>query len=558
MVRRWFHIAKAEFYVLTAGLRKHRKAFTTLLYAIALFWAVYIAPIVIGGFIDLIMPMAELRILLIVIFPGLMRSIMLFLWAMLLLFPISYALQEIKIGQWEIFLSNDVKTRDMLVGTFLGKIPLYGLVVILLAPILISPFMIAFEVSLIGQGLIYLTLALMVLSTIWLSNWVTAIIQARLGDSPRGNDIAKALSMLVAVIVIVPMYGIMFMLPAVSDILGMNGFLVLPSTWTADLVSWLAITFNGIGLTGSQIVGFQSILQLDMLANALLMGAIGVFGLVAALTTADRIFTISAGVRTEIITTVGKENLFLRGLRRISPDSTGVLLVTNLKDYLRKAQNLSKLAYGVILAVMMPIIMSQFEYMQSVTEMLLFLTIMMSIVGSLPFAGTGFLESKDQLWIIQSAPSGPSRFVRTRLVSSFLIVLPVSLIPVLVISFLIQASISEFLLIMTIGYLAICGGVLVSTGITARNPNYEDTKSPAHQANMVMSVMIPQFSMMIWLFVDIFVGLALGIGPFGLLETIFVGIHPMVILAFQGVLFLLFIGSVLVLSGIRSLSKPEV
>ena len=110
MVRRWFHIAKAEFYVLTAGLRKHRKAFTTLLYAIVLFWAVYVAPLVIGGFINLIMPMAELQTLLIMIFPGLMRSIMLFLWAMLLLFPMSYALQEIKIGQWEIFLSNDIKS----------------------------------------------------------------------------------------------------------------------------------------------------------------------------------------------------------------------------------------------------------------------------------------------------------------------------------------------------------------------------------------------------------------------------------------------------------------
>jgi hypothetical protein len=98
----------------------------------------------------------------------------------------------------------------------------------------------------------------------------------------------------------------------------MDAFLVMPFTWSADLVSWIAVIFNGIGLTGSQIAGFGAILQLDILTSALLMGAFGVVVIVVALGTADRIFTISAGVRTERITTVGRENIILRGIRRIS------------------------------------------------------------------------------------------------------------------------------------------------------------------------------------------------------------------------------------------------
>jgi hypothetical protein len=160
MTRKWYHIAKAEFFVLTAGMKKHRYLIAGIMYALAIVWATYLAPMIIMGFIQLIMPMDAVRTLLMMMFPGLMRTVMLFLWALLLLFPLSQSLQEIKIGQWEIFLSNNVKTRDILTGTFVGKIPMYGLFVIVFAPLLISPFMLAFEVSLLGQALVYAVIAI--------------------------------------------------------------------------------------------------------------------------------------------------------------------------------------------------------------------------------------------------------------------------------------------------------------------------------------------------------------------------------------------------------------
>ncbi|MHA2116990.1 MAG: hypothetical protein ACXABM_15950, partial [Candidatus Thorarchaeota archaeon] len=98
MTRKWYHIAKAEFFVLTAGMRKHRKATVALMFVLAAVWASYLAPMIIYGFIQLIIPMDTIRTLLIVMFPGLMRTVMLFLWALLLLFPLSHSLQEIKIG----------------------------------------------------------------------------------------------------------------------------------------------------------------------------------------------------------------------------------------------------------------------------------------------------------------------------------------------------------------------------------------------------------------------------------------------------------------------------
>ncbi len=477
MVRTWLAIAKAEFQVLSSSLRGNRRLYVGILYVLALVWATIITPMLYNAILSVLFPMEYLRPILMVMFPGIMRTIGLFLWLLLLLFPLSYALQEIKIGQWEIFLSNNVRTKDIMAGTFIGKLGLYGL---------------------------------------------------------------------------------MFFLPTLSEMMGMNAFLLLPSTWFSDLISWLAISFNGIGLTSSQILGFSSVLQVDMVWTSILaIGfTLGTVGL--ALGTADRVFTIEAGVRTEVVTTVGRENIFLRGVRRVNSGPFGSLMVTNFKDFLRKAQNLSKIGYGLILAIIMPVIMLalDIEYYQF-REMFMMLVIMMSLIGSMPFAGTGFLESKDQLWIIQGAPHGASRYVKSRIASQALIGIPLAAIPSAVIYFMIEMTFTELLILLGIGYVAVIGGMLIATGVTARNPNYEDTKSPAHQANMMTSVMLAEFSIMGVLFADIFLTIGTGIDFFGMIGDFFGPGNMMFGVSVLGLIVQWTIAILLVRSGIRYLSKPE-
>ncbi|MHA1663756.1 MAG: hypothetical protein ACTSVR_10950 [Candidatus Thorarchaeota archaeon] len=560
MTRKWLAIAKVEYLVLSSSMRPHRRAFLGFLTTLSLIWAAIGAPIVIGGLLNAVIPIETLQPLLQVIFPGLMRTVALFLWIVLLLFPLSYALQEIKIGQWEIFLSNNVRTRDIMAGTFLGKIPLFGLIVIFLAPLLITPLVLAFEVNLIGQILIYGVIILLSLGTIWFSNFITSIIQARLGDSSRGNDIAKALAMVVAIIVIIPMYGLMFFLPTMSELMGGDAFLLLPSTWFADTMSWFAVTFNGVGLTGSQVIGFGSILQLDMLSSTALMSGFVLLTIGLALGMADRVFTIEAGVRTEVVTTVGKENIILRGVRRLAPGSFGSLMVTHFKDFMRKAQNLSKIFYGVVLATILPVIMMSMEIGDEAFQfgdMFIMLVAMMALVGAMPFAGAGFLESKDQLWIIQGTPSGASRYVKSRIITQALIGIVLIIIPTVVLNLLIKMTLLETIMLTGLGYMAIFGGMLVATGVTAGNPNYEDTKSPAHQTNIMMTVLIAEFSIIGVMFVDIFASIALNIDFFGFMTNVFGPGNTMFGLSFVGVMVQWMVGGILVWTGIRKLGSPD-
>lgn len=556
MTRRWLAIAKADFFVLSSGIRSHRMASMTLITVCAFIWALFGAPLLVGGVISVIIPMDLLKSLLLATFPGLMRTVSLFIWLLLLLFPLSSALQEVKIGQWEIFLSNNVKTREIMTGTFLGKVPLFGLIVVFLAPIIIAPLALAFEVSIVGQILIYSVITLMSLGTIWLSNFIISAVQARLGDSSRGNDIAKALGMIIAIVVILPMYGLMFFLPTMSEMMGMDAFLVLPSTWFADTMSWFAIVFNGVGI--EDLSAYHSILQLDLITSLVLLGSFVLATIGLALGAADRIFTVEAGARTEIVTTIRGENAFLRGLRKVSPGPFGTLMVTNFKDFFRKAQNLSKIFYGVVLATILPVIMMSIdiEYMQ-LSEMFLMIMILMALIGAFSFAGTTFLESKDQLWIIQSAPSGGSRFVWSRIATQAVIGIPLALIPTIIMYSLFQMTLFELLMVLGLGYLAVLGGMLISTGVTSRNPNYEDTKSPAHQTNLIISILLAEFSIMGVMMADLVVTIGLHIDLWNLVMDLFGRANFIYVMATMGLFVQWQIGCILVWAGMRNLSRPD-
>lgn len=152
----WYHIAKAEFLVLTSRFRKHRKSASIVVLIICTVWALLIVPIIMSLIIEWFGEGFDL--VLILSFPGFMRSLIMSLWMMLIIFPITDALSEIKTGQWEIMLSNNVSTRDMMIGTFVGSIPIYGIVVLVFGPVIISPFVLVYEVSLVGQVFIYLAL----------------------------------------------------------------------------------------------------------------------------------------------------------------------------------------------------------------------------------------------------------------------------------------------------------------------------------------------------------------------------------------------------------------
>jgi len=495
----------------------------------------------------------EFEILLLLSFPSLMRSVMLFLWIMFLILPISYALQEIRIGHWEIMLSSNVSTWDMMFGMFIGKVPSYGLLVLFAAPVMLTPFVFVFHVSLLGQIIMYLTVFFVALSTLFLSNLITTSIQAKLGESTRGNDIAKALSMVVAVIIIVPLYGLMFFSDALSAILGTDVFLLFPFTWAADIISWSIIIFNDIGLSAELFLG---IFKLTALEDFILLLTFTLLIVFIAYISADRIFSFGAGPRTEKITTIGDENRFLTGIRRIYPGPSGVLAVNSIKEFTRKMQNVSRLIYGLIISVLVPVILSYLlgsiqadapEAPAEIRTIILIMTtlmlgMMLAMISGVTFGGVGFLESKDQLWIIKSAPNGVRKFAKARIIGSFILIIPMAIIPSIVSAVVFQFSIIEALVIVAYAYSTTCGAVLLCAGITANNPAYEDQKSSAFMLNTFVSI----FALVGILLVSLIVGFVLIIESGNMILFMLIVSIPLIV-----------VGAIVYAIGVVRMSRPD-
>ena len=511
MVRVWWAIAKAEFLVRTSKLHRSRKILYPAVIGTALTFGLLIIPRILEYF--LARTGSAFEMILATSFPGFLRTIMMVLWMFILIVPISNSLENVKIGQWEILFSNNVKTRDLLFGTFVGRIPVYGIFVIALGPIVVSPFVYAYNVSIIGQLLMYLVIFVFAVVTIWLSTVFSTAIHAKIGSSPRGDDIGKALSWAIVPLVAVPAMGSMYWMNSVVSLLNLDASMILPSTWSADILTWIAM------YTGS--LRPSSILNLELywfavspIVDMLLLGIFSATVLFLGFKSADRLFAYGASPGSQKVARAGPENLFIRGIRKVFGGRFGTIIATSFKDYTRKLQNIAKLSYGLFLAFLIPLLIG-FGPFATIVDDPIFLPVMASLMTGLMlgifsgviFGGVGLLDSRDQLWILKSAPNGVPKFITARVVSYMMVGIPYAMFPALFTGLLLNFALNEILVTVAFVYSIVLGGIFVGVGITACNPSYQDTSSGAFVINTIASI----FIMMICVIASIIPGVLVAI-----------------------------------------------
>jgi hypothetical protein len=174
-----------------------------------------------------------------------------------------------------------------------------------------------------------------------------------------------------------------------------------------------------------------------------------------------------------------------------------------------------------------------------------------AILGGVSFGGVGFLDSKDQLWMIKTAPRGTRRFMLTKVAQAFLFIMPVVVLSSIIVAILFNLSASEFEIITPILLGACFGSSLVGIGVSANNPTYEDTKSEAFKSNASRTMAITIACFASYQLAD----LLLGIIGFGALPAFISGIDFL----YLTVIFapLPIVGVLMVFIGSRSLSLRE-
>jgi hypothetical protein len=354
------------------------------------------------------------------------------------------------------------------------------------------------------------------ITTIWLSNVFSTALHAKIGESPRGDDIAKALSWAMIPIIAIPAMGAMYWTGQIVSLMGMEFSQILPSTWVADVLSWIAVASSN--LPPSSIVNIQTYwFQISPLISLGLICFFSIAIYVVGFRSADTLFTLGTGLGSSKVTTVGPENIGIRGVRRIFGAKFGIIMATSLKDYTRKLQNVAKISYAIFLALLIPFLLA-FGPLANVVNDPIFVPLMtclsigmmLGIFGGVVFGGIGLLDSQDQLWILKSAPNGVTKFIAARVFSYMMLGSIIAIIPSLSSAIILQFPLSTILMTILYVYCIVIGGIFIGVGITAFNPSYEDSSSSAFVVNTIATIFVTMITLIVGLIPGVLIAITEG------------------------------------------------
>ncbi len=255
----------------------------------------------------------------------------------------------------------------------------------------------------------------------------------------------------------------------------------MPSSWGAEVIVSFASNPGNIGL-----IGFETLTRF----GGLVAFFVAVLWLGAK--AADRAYNIEP---TTFTASKAKPDGFLyRTVRYLGGgDSFGTLLVSIFKDYGRRLENLSKIAYIVGLIVMMNVfvVVPQLpeEYELGLIMPLMMIQFMFPILAV--FVGSEVtLRGKETLFIYKKTPSGVERFVKARLLQGWLIVIPIAAaVTVLSTGLSPQTTLISLLINTGFGVLVAAGNVAIVLGLFLLIPAFSE-KSVRFMLNVLIVIFV--------------------------------------------------------------------
>jgi hypothetical protein len=402
---KWLVIAKNEFRLQTVFIKDFRRilpvAAIFIIFAFQLVFAPSVLNMVVDGFMALFMGQAAVALMQILLF---MISLYLFV------FPITTALKDVRPGQVEIILSAPVMPRDLLVGEFVGKIPVYAFIIALFSGIfttIIQPL----GLDIAQIVIINIVFIISLLLSYWFGTLSAAILRSRIGKSAKGRDLGKSLGFILALPLVAAMYAIMGGLldgltnPETSAMVE-QVLAIFPSSWGAEVIVSLAQNPGNLVASFSQGGLYLGGLLIFFVASLWFGGSI-----------ANRLYDLEPSSFGS--SSVKADGLFYNAVQALSSSR---LTVSLFKDYSRRLENLTRLAYIVGLIVVMKLFLMKPD--DTVSAMMPLLMLSPMIAGFV--ASDATLRGKECLFIYRKVPSGIDKFIKAKLIQSLMVVVPIT------------------------------------------------------------------------------------------------------------------------------------
>ena len=469
-VPKWLVVARNEYRITTSRIRKIRPYFPYLVIGLLAVYVAFIAPAVVSLFIDdflaFIITLAAVPMVQLLLF-------MIFFY--FIIFPITQTLKEVETGQLEIFLAAPIKPSDVLLGEFLGHMPLYAIAITVLTG-LFTAVLTPLGLDVLQIAIIIIIFVVTFLSAYWIGTVIAALLRTRLGKTARGKDIGRALAMIIALPMIAVMYAVMGggLTEALVDP-GTSGMVkamlgLLPSSWGAEVFVGFASDPGNIGA-----VGFETLTRFGGLIAFFLAS------LWLGAKAANRAYSLET--ITFVASRAKPDGAFYKTVKYLGGGrSFGTLLVSVFKDYSRRLENLSKIFYMVGLLAIMNI----FLITPDDTEGALLIPQFVLPLLAAFVVGEVTLRGKEALFIFKKTPSGVGRLVKVRLLHGWLVVVPIAAAITAVLTILMPQTTFISLLANTgLVMLTVGANVAFVLGLSLLNPAFSDKSG-----NYVLNLMI--------------------------------------------------------------------
>jgi len=475
----WWIIAKADYRMVTSRFREFRPYLPYLLSGGLALWIFVIAPSLAKSLLSDI----DLQIFSLIAVV-LVQFILFSAFLLFFILPLLSTLQDIREQHFENLFSTPIKPGNLLLGEFLGKMPFYATLAIIIASFFTTA-LIPLGIDILQIVIIIVIFVLTFLSASWVGNITAVLLRSVLMKSARGRDIGKGVAFLLVIPLVVIMYAGMggylnFLLDPVEGKLFGDILKFFPSSWGAETI--VAFALNPGNITAIDLTTLSQLLLLFLFVIVIFIG-----GMILA----NRLYSLE--LKSFTSASANPNSLFYKLFAKfLGSGSFAVLVIASWKNYFRTVKNITQIIYVVVLVVILNVFLMTPEDAQDVLVSTVFLT---PLLAAFVVSEIG-LKGKECLLLYKQTPITTGAFLKAKIGHYFLLILPITILGEIFIGLSVPSlqPIDLLINIMLITAMAI-GVTLFALGLFLRNPAYHD-KAPEFMINfqvIIFLIMIPFF-----------------------------------------------------------------
>jgi len=330
----WKILVKNELRIRTARFKSHRKLFFITIFAIFLFWAIYLGPV----FFNAVFPdiLAAFSGVLELVLHFVIEYFLMTVFVMFILYPLFTLFRKSEIGIKDVILSSPVKSGDIFLGEFFAQLPFIFLIVLAVGPAAASLLsQVNPQLTILHYLTIYLVIFLLmtfslILGTI-LANW----IELKFSSNKRISSSSNSFLLLLSFMVIISFYIFHYAFNlAYNDPVFKNWLSIFPSFWYSNIILYI---INPILI--------QTYVTNIWLSVILAIG-IPLMVFFFSYRKAETFYSYEPQHEKKL-TIKEREGMFFKFIEKMTLKKYRIVVMVQFKNFLRKKENVTKLIYSI-------------------------------------------------------------------------------------------------------------------------------------------------------------------------------------------------------------------